>query len=248
MRYFLFVVFIFALMTQARADAFSDKYTPSNAGVVVSYMARNGVLKLDTDEDLLEFVRITDCNVFKMISDSPFKQQEVNQALRAQLPAEPVTNPEQLRISIPTIFSLKGYSFETQSITLLPQSQIKKANLFDVGDGTEQACGKRKVNERKAIPLNYAVRLTYPVSFFRIPMKQDIAEALLVKMDKRSASSPIRVVYGTLYLQVEPIAPETQRWGATTRGVARGQLDAIDLYLDYERTTLIKRFNFMDNY
>lgn len=246
-RFFIFML-CFITSGAAHADTFSDKYVLSDAAVITTYMARNGLLNVEQDDHFLEFVRITDCNVFNMIQDSPFKQQEVRAALASQLPTEPVTNPQPLFIKIYTLFSLKGYNFETQSITLMPQSQINKANLFDVNNPETPPCGKRKTNVRNAVHNNYAVRLTYPISFFRIPMKQDMAENLLAQMDKRSSVSQTRVVYGTMYIQVEPIAPESQRWGATSRGIIRGQLDAIDIFLDFERTMLIKRFNFMDNY
>lgn len=249
----LLSLFLIALIsatgvTVKAADAkdFRDKYEPVTLPLMIEYLVRSQLLPLDSKDKMLEYLAVTECDIYKEVKDSQFKQQEIQNAIKKKI-AQPIPGDGTLYVKIPTIFYVTEYNFDTQSMTLDADSRMKKANTLDLLSTNVPVCGTLE-SSKLSIPTIFNIRLNIPISFFRIPLKKDLAETIYNKMDHESYGKKRNVVYGMMYIQIEPVPPVYDRYYMANRGLVRGQLNVIDLYLDPNYKVLLRQLDFDENY
>ena len=230
----------------AQAKDFRDKYEDITLPLLTDFLARSKLLPLNTREQLLDYLAVTECDIYKNVMGSQFKQQEIQNAVKQKI-AMPVPGDGVLYIRVPTMFYVTEYNFDTQSMTLAPESTMRKVNTLDLISKPVPVCGGLTSAKLK-VPGIYNIRLNIPISFYRVPLQKTIAESVYNKMDRLAYGKRFGILYGTMYMQVEPVTPTYDVLYSVTRTMVRGQLNVIDLYLDPDRKVLLRELDFDENY
>lgn len=249
MRHFLVLVIIalVALASPVQAKDFTDKYKDPNFKDMVEFLAQHKLLNLEDPATFSEYLRTAECEIYRNVSNSQFKQQELKQILQAKLQRSDVSTKE-LFIRVPLILYIEQYDFDTQSFAILADSQFKRVNILELFTGSANTCALASSSAIEKIPLRYTVKLNFPISLFRIPMRKDIAQTIFEKLDLKAEGYAARVIYGYIYVQVEAIQPEIVTDARFARAISRGQVNAIDLFADQNRRNLIKRLDYASVY
>lgn len=222
------------------------QYEPININALTEFLVRSKLIKLDTKQKAMNYLAINECEIYKTVKNSQFKQQEIQTALQKKI-EQPIPGDGFLYVKVPTLFYVSDYNFDTQSMALAPESQIRRANVLDLLNETSPICEDVPLNAF-ALPTLYNIRLNIPISLFRIPLKKEIAETIYNKMDRTTSGKIWNVVYGTFYIQIEPIAPAFDITYNTARATVRGEVNMIDIFLDQDRKVLLRQFNFAENF
>lgn len=242
----------FALLLLASGAAYAapslEKYKTVSIPFMTSYIVQTGLIPLNDEKSVIDYLKITDCKTAEGIKDDPFKKQEIIQLFTDKIKSLKPSDINPIYVRIPSTLLINGYNFETQSLNLLPTSQIKKVNSIPVEENFTASCPDTLMGDIKKLPTVYSVRLNYPVSLYRIPLKKNIAENVLPKLDKHKDRAGTSIIYPILYIQLEPIKPEISERGTLRIATMRGQVNIIDLYADPDHKVLLKRLNYGDNY
>lgn len=226
-----------------------ENYRPVNL-IDLTHMAISmNALKLDDGAAFQEYMKIVDCNGFMQIKDSQFKMQEMQHAVLAQVNKNQALQQKHdgLYISIPTTFATSGYNFDTQSLDIVPDNHLRRVNVLMLTGVRDMICGTRGT-EFTRIPTHYRAQLNMPVSLYRIPIQKNLAETVMGRLDISRTRDTHRIIYGNVLVQIEGIQPEISANPSNYQaiGTLRGQVAAIDLYIDHERKIRFKRLSYLD--
>ncbi len=224
-----------------------DKYKDTGLSSMTNYLIDSGLIPMDKADPVMDYLKISECDIYKLVKDNPFKQQEIQQAIQKKISTHHAIDIQPLFIRIPSVIQVTGYNFDTQSLNIAPQSQIGRVNIIQLMDGNDTLCDNLPRSSINALALTYSAKLNVPVSLYRIPLKRSIAESVLPRLDKLAQKKEISLIYSVLYVQIEPIKPDMVGFGIRRSGVLHGQLNAIDLYADSRYKVLLKRLNYNDN-
>jgi len=230
---------------QAHAKDFRAKYEDVTLPLITDYMVRSKGLKLDTQNKMMDYLKLTECDIYKAVKNSQFKQQAIQSAIQRKID-QPIPGDGNLYVKIPTVFYITNYDFDTQSFNLAPKSRMKRANILDLISKNISICDESQ-SEKMSLPGIYNIRLNYPISFYRIPLQKNLAETVFNKLDFLGGSE-FKVIYGLLYIQIEPVPPLLDTASSTATALAHGQLDVIDLFLDHDRKILLRQLDFGENF
>ncbi len=247
-RFWGLFLLIFAMQGASHAEAVSaDKYKPVNLAELARFSADQGAVDLKDLATFVEYIKLTDCKTFDLIKDSQFKQQELQASTIARIQQEDRANKgADIFISIPTTFLTSGYNFDTQSMDILPQNRLQRVNSLQIYDDTGMVCNGG-VNSYLKMPIFHWAQLNFPVSLYRVPLQKSLAENLTQRLDRNRSNEAQRIIYANILVQIERIQPELKKiGGGATAAFVRGQVNAIDLYVDYERKVRFKRLNYIE--
>lgn len=235
----LFLVVTVGYSNVSSAKDRSSKYIDPNFSILTSFVGQTDLLDLKDQKVFHDYLRATECDIYKSAKNSQFMLQEIQQDVLKGF----ATNREKmLYVRVPITFDVSNYNFDTQSFSILPHNQLKKTNLFQILPDRFEVCDPHNNVRFTGIPMIYYSKMMAPVSLYRIPLQRDVAEALFPRLDKRSIRDEnTRVIYGYLHLQLEPLMPDVQKTDLYYTALIHGQLNAIDLYVDYDRKILLKR-------
>jgi hypothetical protein len=256
MNHRLLFILVFAInLCVACFAAYADqtdrfkKYVDPTMKQFTDYAFDAGLIKLQKTEDVLGLVEYKDCTLYEAIKDNMFKQQQMLELLNEGQKHRLTTFNKEFNIRVDDILFVSKYNFSTQSIDLLPQSTLKTVGVMGLLRLSDLPCSSRSPKIYKFIPTNYAIKLNFPVSLLRIPMQPDTAEDIIKKLDKAEKPKNMKILYIRLYFTVEGILPEMERRMRTgNRAMLLGQIDAIDIFTDAERTKRIKRLDYSAAY
>lgn len=247
MRLILVLALIFSVASPAaQAKDIRDKYQEVTLTNVLNFLITNKLIELKKTEDYIGYLKIAECALYNSVKDSQFKQQEIQEALKKKFD-QPVRGDGILYFKIPTVLGLGNYNFDTQSIDILPANQMNKVNMLALIETDTPTCDGSSAKST-SLPVFYSLQLAMPISLYRIPLKKAIAESILPQLDRLQTGSKIPVLYGMLYVQIEPVPPRFETYFTATRGMLHGQLNMIEVFTDQERKTMLKRLNYEENY
>jgi hypothetical protein len=247
LRFLLLLMLLLGFVRPCLAADAANRYQPTNFRELTAFASSFGIYNFDDNNILLEYLQATDCDLYKTVKDSTFKLEELRQTLKQQGKQTHPAN-EVIQVQVPAVFQVSGYNFDTQSITILPDLQLKNVNTFDILNERITLCDNISNYNLSYIPAYFSLRSNFPISLRRIPMHRHLAEALFPKLDRLDFNNQIYLIYATIYVTIEPITPFLEDYRKSIRAVMRGQIDMIDLFADRERKALIKRLNYADNY
>lgn len=232
--------------TNPQADPAKEKpvkYEDINIRDLTAFTALTKGVDLNNLSAFLEYLQITNCEIYTPIKNNQFRQQELQRSVLGQI-AQHQKELHELHLRIPVTFLTSGYNFETQSLDIVDKDRMKRVNSLQLFSPTDQICDNRG-NRYSRLPVLYWVKLNMPVSLYRIPIQRSLAEAITAKLDRRHTNESQQIIYGNILVQIDPIAP-TLKTAVSERvtGMLQGQVDAIDLYLDHERKIPFKRLNY----
>lgn len=226
-----------------------DQYTPVHLPDLARFLVDMDAVDLKDPDTFTEYLQITACDAFKQVKDSQFRQQELhyNTLVRLQEQKKHISKSDMF-ISIPTTLLTPGYNFDTQSLEIIPDNQLKLVNSLQIYENRAPVCDK-SVFGYAHVPIFYWVQLNFPVSLYRIPLQRNLAETLTNRLDKSRSNDKLRIIYGNVLVHIERIEPQiTRTMYGQSYGFLFGQVAAIDLYVDHERRVLFKRLNYQDSY
>jgi hypothetical protein len=247
MKRFLTALIFFMVCGHAFAATDLTKYKDATLPYLTRYLISAGLVDNTKTDVVMDYLKICECDIYKMVKDNPFKQQEVQQAVQKKIAKQESVNTQELFIRIPSLLQITGYNFDTQALNVDPRNQMRRVNNIQLLDGDDQVCDQNAASSVMALPLSYNARLNFPMSLVRIPLKRNIAEAVLPKLDKAQRDGSY-IVYTLMYVQIDPVKPDMSAYGSSRIGTMRGQVDAVELYADYDRKVLLKRLNYGENY
>ena len=224
-----------------------EKYTNVSFSDLTKFSAHYKSIDLNDSKAFLSYLQATECDIYNDVKDSLFKQQEVRQAILQSYEATKGQDRE-LYFRVPAIFYVSSYNFDTQSFTLMLQSQLKRVNNMDLLASNFQVCNNQYAGRLEKIPTSYTLKLNFPVSLYRIPLQRNVAETLFSKLDTYYFDAKIRVIYGYIYVQIEVIQPEIIENLSRISATIRGQVNGIDLFIDKDRKNLLKRLDYADSF
>lgn len=230
----------------AHAKRSVSDYAEANLSDLTKFAAHYKTIDLADMSVFKEFLKVTDCEIYKNVSNSPFKLQEIQQPYLKHLATQQQQDME-LYFRIPVTFRISGYNFDTQSFPVLPDSQFIKVNILELTQVQQQGCVMGEGPSTK-VSSNYFSKLNMPISIYRIPVQRDIAESLTRRLAMYRSNENIRLIYGYILLQIEPIQPEIQKADIFKRTLVRGNVQAVDLYLDPDHKIPFKRLDYEENY
>lgn len=236
----------FGLPALAAKD-FTEKYTDVNLQALTEFSAQQKTIKLDDAGTFDEYLMATNCQTYMTVKNNQFEKEKLRQQLNENLQKEKSDNHE-LYFRIPMTFLTSGYNFNTQSFSIIDSNQLHRVNILELAIGELPSCDSTNAYSFVKIPALYKAKLNFPVSLRRIPLEKNMAEALSARLDHSDANESWQIIYGTIFLQIEAIQPQIDKDSGSGLATLRGQVNAIDLYLDQDRKILIKRLNYAENY
>jgi hypothetical protein len=241
----LLCLFFTPLCAQAKNP--DDKYTSSNLADLTKLALHYNAFDLKDPDVFAEYLKITDCPIYSRVSNSPFKQQEIQQTVLRTLASQPKKDKE-LFFRLPITLMVSGYNFDTQSMPIIPESQFKRVNLLELTNVKSPLCNKEDTSLLRKIPAHYLAKLNFPISLYRIPLQRNIAETLTNKLDRYDGGDNTNLIYGYVLITIEAIQPEFQYDTLYPQAIVRAQVNAIDLYIDKDRTIKFKRLDFAESF
>jgi Domain of unknown function (DUF4852) len=246
-----FIVLVLMMMifvpSLVSAKDMADKYIDVNLPDLTKFSAHYNTFDIKDNASFIDYLKITECNIYTSISKSQFKLQAIQQDFLNYL-AKNQKNDKELFFRIPVTFQVSGYNFDTQSLTVIPNSQFRKVNMLELTRDQTPVCQDEDNGSIKTIPAYYNAKLNFPVSLYRIPLQKNIAESLFLRLEPTYSNPNIRIVYGYLLVQIEAIQPETKKVMSYTHATVRGQLNALDLFIDRNRKVLLKRLDYAEGF
>lgn len=231
----------------AQAKIHTEDYMEANLIDLTKFAAHYKAIDITNAEVFREYLKITECAVYKNISTSPFKLQEAQQAIVRELTQKQHQDKE-LYFRIPVTFRISGYNFDTQSFPVIRENQFNRVNILELTKNQPPMCGDGDTVDAEKVSASYFAKLNAPISVFRIPIQRDIAESISNRLVSSTSDPNIRTLYGYILLQVEAIQPEVQTNDIFTRTLVRGNVMAIDLFIDQGRRIMFKRLDYEENY
>lgn len=227
----------------------TQQFKPVALSDLARFSADQGAIDLKDLPTFIEYLKITDCHMFQTVKDSQFRQQELQNATIARIQKEDMAHKgSDLFLSLPTTFLTSGYNFDTQSMDIIPLNRLQRVNSLMLYDQRTPICNQGLAAYKK-MPIFHWVQLNFPVSLHRIPLQRSLAETLTAKLDRNRGNESQRIIYGNILVQVERIEPEIKKSTHTTPvAYLRGQVVAIDLYVDFERKVRFKRLSYLDTF
>lgn len=240
-----FSIFLFSGASFAEISA--DRYHPVSLRDLIRFSADQNAIDLTDLQTFNEYLKVTDCAVYQQVKDSQFKQQELQNAVIAQIKKEDKANTgSDLYIRIPLTLLTSGYNFDTQSFDIIQQNRLQRVNSLQIYDDTSMICGSA-VNSYQKLPIYHWAQLNFPVSLHRIPLQRSLAETLSQRLNRNASNEAQRIIYANILVQIERIQPTIKRGaGGSVSAVVRGQITAIDLFVDHERKVRFKRLNYLE--
>ena len=248
-RYFFgfFITVMLGLSGTVTAKDFTDKYTAVSIRDLTEFSSHYPVIDLKDDKALLEYLKITNCPTYDTVKDDQFKLQAMKEAILKQRAATPEAN-RALFFYIPAIILTTGYNFDVQALDIYRTSQWNRVSSFDLYTDTATAICNENAMQITNIPITYTIRLNAPISMHRIPLQRSVAESLVSKLDKNAKNVQTKIIYANVYLQVDPVTPELWKPPEKNLVFVRGQVNAINLYVDKDRKILFKQLNYSDSF
>lgn len=249
MRHFISLCFavLIIIASPVQAKDFTDKYVDPNFKEMVEFLAQYNMLNFEDPKTFSEYLKAAECEIYRSVSNSQFKQQELKQVLQTKIQQNRAASKE-LYVRVPLLLYIEQYDFDTQSLAILPESQFKRVNVLELITASPNTCATSNDDGIQNIPLSYAVKLNFPISLYRIPLHKDIAQSVFDRLDLKAEGYATRVVYGYIYVQIEAIQPEIVGEARFAKAITRGQVNAIDLFADRSRRNLIKRLDYAAAY
>lgn len=229
---------------QAQAKIKDTDYQEASLLNLTEFSVHYKTIDLKNPELFKEYLKLSECAVSAEISNSPFKLQEAQQRFITALTAKQMQDRE-LYVRVPIKFRISGYNFDTQSFPIYKQDHLVKVNMLELSPSAARICNNETSDVLRNLPTFYYAKLNFPVSMYRIPIQQDIAENIAGKLD---VYETYNVIYGYVLLQIEGIQPEKTGEGYRSTITVRGSVNAIDLYIDSNRKILFKRLDYEENY
>ena len=227
----------------------TKRYIDPTIKLMTEHLVQFQLQDMDNLEVFKEYLRLTDCDLYKSIHSNQFQQRELKQVLQKAI-ADSKNRINSLYVRVPFVLQVMRYDFDTQSIDIQPASQFKNINTIEIINVLRNICNEGGVANSTitTMPTSHAVRLHFPISLYRIPLHKDLAQAIFEKLDAAARGYETRNVYGYFYIHIEPIEPEVSSDHLGSKALFRGQVDVIDLFSDQEREKLLKRLDLISAY
>lgn len=229
----------------ARADE-TEHYRDPTPVMLSDYFFDSGMIKLEQDKDVVEYLSLKDCTLYNMAKDDMFMQQQMAQQMNAGQAQRTKMFNKNLLIRLPGNVVVTRYNFNTQSFDLLPETQLKKVGSMVITDNFQLPCGKGRSGDLRRFPKAYAVKLNFPVSLLRVPLQSKTAKSVYETLDDTGRANAPKILYIWVYLSIEGALPSTPR--NHERATLLGQVDMIDIFTNSERTKRLKHLDYRETY
>lgn len=207
-----------------------------------------GKFNLNNDAAIDNFLRITECDLYKVYYHNEFEWGKIRELTRQSIQANMHKFPTQFEVMQPVYIG--DYDIEKGEFAVDPESLMTSVRKIDVAyNSKESVCGS-KGQEIEEYPRNIIVYLNRPVVFARLPMPQELAEVFINYADREKESLPIDlrrksgVRTAFLRLKVRLVQyKDTVRVAANApvRALVLTQLEGIEVYADAAKTQLLFR-------
>lgn len=201
-----------------------------------AYVKLTGV-DLGDDKLVDDFSAINYCNVLSEYYKDEFAWRQAREAVRAAITRNLESYPEYFYIlgTLP----IGRYDFDKKAFILDEAYKMRRTGMFNVEDRNFD-CGNYRVDR---MPIQYAFRLTNPVTLDKLDIPEDKAFAITRHMDK--VGNTARIVYVVFYLRVNDFSTISAGGivgvDSYTANV-RASLLSMRLYLDPERKQMIYEY------
>ena len=232
---------MFLVLSSGAQAAPAPVYAYPTLEHMIDFMFANGYVDPNNVDQLSQYVMIKDCKLFKDYYRNDFtwnkiKTRIINEQKSLQ---KDVVN----HFILPVNFTITRYNFKTMAFDLAENSQLKNVNHLQLFKGEPLSCDRNAITRKSdVLPLHYDLTFDTPVSLYRLPMAQNMAQQILPGLPNRPQDAlQQRLVYASIYLTVDSVLGIT---GADA--VLLGRLDKIDFFLDQSRTQKIKTLWYSD--
>lgn len=250
MRFLALLTVLLLTALPAHAEDPFDRYVTPNINLLTDYAFDSGLVKLQQNSDVVEYLQLKDCTLYNMAKDNIFMQQQMMTQIASGQAERTKKFNKNLHLRIKgSDLNITRYNFTTQSFDIDPAAQWKNVGLLTVLEFPDLPCGT-SVHSRdlKLFPNKFALKLNYPITMLRIPMQSAAAKNIYEKLDA-NANNKKKLLFSVIYISVEGTGETVKEGlGYTRRATLLGQVDAIDIFSDYEHTKRIKRFDFRTAY
>lgn len=241
---FLFVLLLTLLIQPAFADKF-DKYLEPTSAMMTDYVFDAGLVKIEKDEQVVEYAALKDCAVYETVRQDMFRQQQMAAQVAAGQADRMKAFNKRMYLRIPGRLSITRYNFNTQAFDLDDLSKMSNVNVVSIFNLNRGPCNDAAI---RLFPTSFAAKLSYPISLRRVPLQADTAQALYDKLPPNPENRRLKALYTDLYITIDGIMPNMEVSKDGKRVMLMGQIDAIDIFTDEYRTKRLKRLDYSATY
>lgn len=220
-----------------------ERYNEPNISTLTDYVFDAGMVKIEDNKEILEYLQFKDCTLFNIAKDDLFKQQQIAEQMKKGQADRSKNFNRNLYVKFPASFNVTKYNFTTQSFDLSDDTKMKNVGLMTILEDHGNNCGGYESAPQK-FPNIFTVKLNYPITVSRLPLQPNTAKSIFNKLDKNISNNKQKKLYAMMYISIEGtttnIATDIRGHTATLLG----QVDAIDVYTDEARTQRIKRLDY----
>lgn len=211
-----------------------------------------GALGIDNTRAVDNFLRINECDIYKSFYKDDFQWRDVRKSAEKMLLREKGNFPNKFRFMIP--IDLGRYDMARKGFPLVSETGFRNLRRIHMGGNSpsEIICGAK--GNIPFYPRNIILVLNKPLTLDFLSLDEHVAQAFIVRR-KYSASTlsakDKQLHYGRLaFLQIRATISHfqgIQNTGSSSKNqaaVVYGKIDAIDVYEDRNRKSLLKNISF----
>ncbi|MCE9507638.1 MAG: DUF4852 domain-containing protein [Alphaproteobacteria bacterium] len=230
---FSFLFGFIGLSAASAANDIGEGYAATNFKELSQTMLLMGGLDINIPKVADEYARLTYCGLYQQTFKNDFEWNKI----RSQIVARVLDKKEYYRVLYETsgIFKLGRYDTEEQYFPLSPDTamaNVGSMSLFS-SDLYRPYCGLDSRGSA-VFSSNITLVLNQPLTVNKIKFPQAEAENLLARM--AATGNADRQLYGRIRFRITEAPGNTVLFGRVQSTVLRGDITAVDFFLDSEMT------------
>jgi hypothetical protein len=229
---FAFLLGFAGLSAASAANDIGEGYAATNFKELSQTMLLMGGLDINIPQVVDEYARLTYCGLYQQTFKNDFEWNKI----RSQIVTRVLDKKEYYRVLYETtgVFKLGRYDSESRSFPFTPDSAMMNVGsmvLFSEA-GYRSYCGLD--GQSPVFSPNISLNLNQPLTVSSLKLPQEEAEKLLARL--AAMNNQDRQLYGRIRFRVTEAPGNTILFGQVQRTVLRGDITAVDFFLDSEMT------------
>jgi len=168
-----------------------DGYYPTTLENLSKLYWAIGALDLESNDDIDNYIKINDCDIYRRFSDNDFEWKEIREMTRKSILMNMARFPR--KYEVVKILFLGDYDIDTETFEVAEISEVDSLmRIAAITNRKKNVCGTK--SEIYNYPRNILVELNQPISIQSIPVIPELAE-LYIQEAKENLLSKSHSLY-----------------------------------------------------
>ena len=230
-------------------DLYADKYQTSSIQNISTLYWLKGVLDLNDQAAIDNFLLINECDYYKKNIEDDFKWQKVREAAKRMIADQVKDYSDKYQIIVP--IDLGRYDHEKKGFPLTDETKFNNLRRVQIGGDRGDICGNDWIIEN--YPREIRLILNKPFNFNFLYLDEHVAQAFILRYRKGLTKRPStmkynkfdRIVFARVRITLSKYQKIEQRRNDTPVAVFFGSIDGFEIFENSDETGLLYSENFI---